>query len=521
MDEYEGSASTADVTAVLSAVRFSPILRGIIETVSRNAAEGGIRVRPVVGGRRVEITDETVAHGSRDRWTSLVGDIVTDIMTVGYSVLVVDPDAKHPDDRAYVVRSDRYTLKWRYKNHRRVYAAIPTAAPDGARGMKTVSLADKPIKHSFVHVMYHPAEDGRLTSPVAQTTGIVETINRLIATEVDGAQARAFPPVVVQHVPESSSGGGGGGGGGGNAASGGPNVPYNMATLTADGVVSHAITTLPAASAINQDYAVGAASIFAAEDENAQKDPDTEELLDDAGRRTIRLAPGTTLVRDSAVPTVDAAGTVQLLTWLIILIGRTMGVSAEYLMGGEGGGGSRLVAGVEASRRQLAVMVSSIQIPLGPFLQRAFARYYRDVLREMLGTDAKGGDDVEEPAAKRQKKGGGTEPTMHEDRVEVDFNNVPYLDLDTVMRLLDEGMITFEAAQDHIARMYRLPETALTPEDPLAGVRFMRAVGVGGAAAAATTVAPGGAEKIPPPRPRAPGRKTTAGKADATPDPGT
>jgi hypothetical protein len=194
----------------------------------------------------------------------------------------------------------------------------------------------------------------------------------------------------------------------------------------------------------------------------------------------------------------DVSAAVVMFQEILATVGRSFGVSAEYLRGGEGGG-SRLIAGVEASRRQLAVIISSLQGPTAKFLQRVFAAFYRQILYEVLQSSRPMRDDHQETGphsipigdgettarsklrrarSRSRERGAGEEDdgvvrlpkkgkkarskNEPSTRIVIVFNNIPFLDYDKLRSATLDGIVKPDGFRDTVGRMYHIPQSELT-----------------------------------------------------------
>jgi len=182
------------------------------------------------------------------------------------------------------------------------------------------------------------------------------------------------------------------------------------------------------------------------------------------GRAVADLSSGRTLASEHHGPAMDVSANTEMVQLILTFIGRTFGVTAEYLQGNESGG-SKLIAGVEASRRQLAVMISSLQQPMSKFLQRVFAAFYAPLLRELIAASRPmkdAGDRGPPPSKKRKLTDLKSEAVDHQDKIIIIFNNQPFLDYTNLRQACMDGVITPDEFREMAGRMYHIPLSGQT-----------------------------------------------------------
>jgi len=462
--QYQFKPDRENVRAVDEARDSSCILRGIIEIVTRNSTDGGFTPYLELDGERVEIADYFEASDVHDRWTPVNAEIVRCLLTRGYAVIIVDAEAEDSDDRLFVPDADTYEVRWGYRNFKRVYKAFPseqllntsflTSATGGGESMMpNMPPVTEPIKNSFVLTMYHPTKAGKLTSPVSQTLPYVNAINEVLSAYLDVVHSQAQPPIFTEAVAQSTPE---------------ENIPFMATTLEPDtGVQLRRIDVASrsaAGKAIRNAHAFVERNRMGTANAAAEIPNSIQGTVRYQGRAVADLSAGRTLANESKGPTMDIASNVEMVQEILTFIGRTFGVTAEYLQGNEGRGGSRLIAGVEASRRQLAVMVSSLQQPLSKFLQRVFAAYYAPLLRELIASSrpVKHHGDEGPPPKKKRKLTAETSMAMHQDKIIIIFNNIPFLDYANLRQACLDGVITPDEFRDMAGRMYHIPLSGQT-----------------------------------------------------------
>ena len=498
--KYTNNVSRADELMLLRLVQRNALIEGIVRIVVTNVVEGGVSIHVQLANHRI-LHPDTYREGASlpTRWIPLLSRMVADVLTLGYTVVLVDPGARFPEDRVYAPAPDTIQVRWTTVNRRPVYAAFDVSAGGGRAGYWNDRRAatsggdggddDEPIPNSYVLVMYHPSRYKECTSPVARSLPLVIQLEALIANYIRGDTARTRQPLIIESAVREST-------------KPGVEVPYVLADLSPTGHITHRLQEVGATSK------APSADIDARTGRRRQRRK--ASALSSTGQPIEFLDPGETVARSTAVPVIDGRDTTVMIQELIAMIGRTMGVSADYLRGGETGG-TKLVAGVEASRKQLAVMVNSLQGPIARFLEHVFARADEEILREMFA----GGTLTEDTTGRRRQSpppsdivqdrfratdfdedvagsyipqdgdpvglddadlqdGGDSDGEENEesyqglggeDRVVVQFNNTPYLDYENARLLYQDRIITSEALRHMAARMFRIPESFLTPPD--------------------------------------------------------
>jgi len=508
--QYNNFVSRRDETTLLRLVQRNALIEGIVRIVVTNVVEGGISIHVQMQNGRI-LHPDTYREGASlpTRWVPLLTRMVTDVLTIGYTVVMVNPTAQYPEDRIFCPAPETVQVRWTTVNRRLVYAAFDTittadvggggywsATGDGGGAGSNGKPANEPIPNSYVFVMYPPSRFKECTSPVSRSLPLIMQLETLVANYVRGDTARTRQPLIIETAVRDST-------------KPGVDVPYVLAELSPSGNVTHRLQE------------VGSVTKSPYGKRPPLPPPRRSHTLSSTGQLMEFLDPGESVARSTAVPTIDGRDTTVMMQELISMIGRTMGVSADYLRGGDSGG-TKLVAGVEASRKQLAVMVNNLQGPIARFLEHVFARADEEILREMFAGGSQTKDDTgrqrspppPNPVNDRFRANGGDDdggdvsaiyvdddrellatgvildstymglnnedqgasgdddeedpdfPGLGgEDRVVVQFNNTPYLDYENARLLYQDRLITSEALRHTAARMFRLPESFLTSPD--------------------------------------------------------
>ena len=515
LEDYPGHVDAAQVATAWAEARTSPILPAIITVPRRNVTEHGITMHAIIDEEVVHFADAVTSPIVQERWTPLIGRIITDVLAQGYSVVIVDPEATDPERQVFVLKPEKYELRWREVGWHTEYAAFPRSSrggqpfggvfggAGGKGGGKETPDEMRPIPMSYVHMVHEPTEEGALTSPTAQAMGPLRMIRQLMEDYVAGNAASLRPAVFLQPAA-------------GKDDKTKVDLPMSLATFgPGGGGMNHSVVPVGPDSSLARSYHAAAGAAHAVNSMAGERAASGLGGSGQAsvlpGRPTVYVPPGYAVVRDSAPVAPDARGTFEAIDNLVGMIGRGYGVSAEYSTG-NAGAGSRLVTGVEASRRQLATEISDLQNPLAKFLQRVFGVWSRPLLRDLLsksdlerqrradrrgrpsrGKGQKRKRDASPSASDGGGDGGGEEEATgvaevdagvsgdvdgdgvyegrREDRIVIQFNNIPYLDYDTTVQMVRDGFMDGDQARHLIARMYNLPESALTKSTDAVGPR--------------------------------------------------
>lgn len=393
--DFDKSVSDGDVMMCLDAAD-DAFVSNLITIVEIYGSDEGITPHIKIGSEVLRITGFLEANNFNERMIPVVRKIIRDIFIVGYSTVVVNQKEPDPEKRIVVLDPLHYDLRWQEDLYGRTYAAFPlsnggghtsfaigNASGGGGTGMGDATAggvtldSSKSIPGALVLVAKHPdSSTGCITSLVRQIIPILVKIKGLQESYEIGDRSRnnpimyleTAPSIAETKVPFLFDGLGGG------LAPDGESMPVGTVNV---GPSSHIVQAYEAASAKMKELRarMKAGSL----DPKALRQ--VAAPLHD--RRIVSIPAGQTIARDPCTITPDAAGTINMIDYYRDVMAQTMGIPPTLLKM-QGGGAHNITAGVEESRRQIAVMIQSLHSTIMPFLSDVVLADIGEILADIL-----------------------------------------------------------------------------------------------------------------------------------------